>query len=71
MRQPVVYILASATGRALYIGITTDLGRRLSMELRLSGRCGAVCADATFQKSLFQRNLATSGGNREPAFRSA
>jgi putative endonuclease len=29
MRQPVVYILASATGRALYIGITTDLGRRL------------------------------------------
>ena len=29
MRQPVVYILASATGRALYIGITTDLSRRL------------------------------------------
>jgi putative endonuclease len=29
MRQPVVYILASATGRALYIGVTTDLGRRL------------------------------------------
>ena len=28
MRQPVVYIMASATGRALYIGITTDLGRR-------------------------------------------
>ena len=29
MRQPVVYILASATGRAIYIGITTDLARRL------------------------------------------
>jgi putative endonuclease len=29
MRQPVVYILASATGRALHIGITTDLARRL------------------------------------------
>jgi putative endonuclease len=34
MRQPVVYILASATGRALYIGVTTDLPRRL-MEHRL------------------------------------
>ena len=30
MRQPVVYILASASGRALYIGVTTDLGRRLA-----------------------------------------
>jgi putative endonuclease len=29
MRQPVVYILASTLGRALYIGITTDLSRRL------------------------------------------
>jgi len=29
MRQPVVYILASATGRALYIGVTTNLSRRL------------------------------------------
>lgn len=29
MRQPVVYILASATGRALYIGVTTDLPRCL------------------------------------------
>ncbi len=29
MRQPVVYILASPNGRALYIGVTTDLGRRL------------------------------------------
>jgi putative endonuclease len=29
MRQPVIYIMASATGRALYIGITTDLPRRL------------------------------------------
>ena len=30
MRNPVVYVLASATGRALYIGVTTDLPRRLS-----------------------------------------
>lgn len=30
MRQPVVYILASASGRALYIGVTTDLVRRLT-----------------------------------------
>jgi len=29
MRQPVVYILASATGRAFYIGVTTNLPRRL------------------------------------------
>ncbi|TAJ97084.1 MAG: GIY-YIG nuclease family protein [Reyranella sp.] len=29
MRQPVVYILASAMGRALYIGVTTDMSRRL------------------------------------------
>jgi len=29
MRHPVVYILASRTGRALYIGVTTDLPRRL------------------------------------------
>ena len=29
MRQPVVYILASPNERALYIGVTTDLGRRL------------------------------------------
>lgn len=29
MRQPAVYILASATGRALYIGVTTNLSRRL------------------------------------------
>lgn len=29
MRQAVVYILASATGRALYIGVTTNLSRRL------------------------------------------
>lgn len=28
-RQPVVYILASPNNRALYIGVTTDLGRRL------------------------------------------
>jgi len=29
MRKPVVYILASHTGRALYIGVTTNLPRRL------------------------------------------
>jgi len=28
MRQPVVYILASGLGRALYIGVTTDMSRR-------------------------------------------
>ncbi len=33
MRQPVVYIMASATGRALYIGITTDMSRRLGEHL--------------------------------------
>jgi putative endonuclease len=30
VRQPVVYIMASATGRAPYIGITTDMSRRLA-----------------------------------------
>ena len=30
MRKPVVYILASHTGRALYIGVTTNLPRRLT-----------------------------------------
>lgn len=30
MRQPVVYILASWTGRTLYIGVTTNLSRRLA-----------------------------------------
>jgi putative endonuclease len=29
MRKPVVYILAGHTGRALYIGVTTNLPRRL------------------------------------------
>ena len=29
MRKPAVYILASHTGRALYIGVTTNLPRRL------------------------------------------
>jgi putative endonuclease len=29
MRKPAVYILASHTGRALYIGVTTNLLRRL------------------------------------------
>jgi putative endonuclease len=33
-RQPVVYILASPNGRALYIGVTTDLGRRLDEHRR-------------------------------------
>ena len=28
-RQPVIYILASPNGRALYVGVTTDMGRRL------------------------------------------
>src|SRR6185437_3911749 len=28
MRKPVIYILASHTGRALYIGVTTNLPRR-------------------------------------------
>jgi putative endonuclease len=28
-RRPFVYILASPNGRALYIGVTTDFGRRL------------------------------------------
>jgi putative endonuclease len=34
MRRPVVYILASPNGRALYIGVTTDLGRRLEEHRR-------------------------------------
>jgi putative endonuclease len=34
MRKPVVYILASPNGRALYIGVTTDLGRRLEEHRR-------------------------------------
>ena len=33
-RQPVVYILASPNGRALYDGVTTDLGRRLEEHRR-------------------------------------
>ena len=33
-RRPVVYILASPNGRALYIGVTTDLGRRLEEHRR-------------------------------------
>jgi putative endonuclease len=33
-RQPVVYILASPNGRALYIGVTTDMGRRLEEHRR-------------------------------------
>jgi len=34
VRQPVVYILASPNDRALYVGITTDLGRRLDEHRR-------------------------------------
>ena len=34
MRHPVVYILASRSGRALYIGVTTDLPRRLEEHRR-------------------------------------
>ena len=34
MRKPVVYILASPNGRASYIGVTTDLGRRLEEHRR-------------------------------------
>ncbi|MFI5001245.1 MAG: GIY-YIG nuclease family protein [Reyranellales bacterium] len=33
-RKPVVYILASPNGRALYMGVTTDLGRRLEEHRR-------------------------------------
>ena len=33
-RKPVVYILASPNGRALYVGVTTDLGRRLDEHRR-------------------------------------
>jgi len=33
-RQPVVYILASPHGRALYVGVTTDLPRRLEEHRR-------------------------------------
>ena len=44
MRQPVVYIMASATGRALYIGITTDISRRL-----LEHRTGRVAHTAKYK----------------------
>jgi len=33
-RRPVVYILASPNGRAIYVGVTTDLGRRLEEHRR-------------------------------------
>jgi putative endonuclease len=33
-RRPFVYILASPNGRALYIGVTADLGRRLNEHRR-------------------------------------
>ena len=44
MRLPVVYIMASATGRALYIGITTDMARRLSEH-----RAGKVAHTAKYR----------------------
>ncbi|SEO46079.1 putative endonuclease [Rhodospirillales bacterium URHD0017] len=44
MRHPVVYIMASATGRALYIGITTDLSRRL-----IEHRSGRVTHTAKYR----------------------
>ncbi len=44
--QPVVYIMASATGRALYIGITTDMSRRLSEH-----RAGKVTHTAKYRIS--------------------
>ena len=44
MRQPIVYILASATGRALYIGVTTDLARRLAEH-----RAGKVAHTAKYR----------------------
>ena len=44
--QPVVYIMASATGRALYIGITTDMSRRLSEH-----RAGKVIHTAKYRIS--------------------
>lgn len=44
MRQPVVYILASATGRALYIGVTTNLPRRLE-----ENRLGRVIHTAKYR----------------------
>jgi putative endonuclease len=34
VRNPVVYILASPNGHALYIGVTTDPGRRLDEHRR-------------------------------------
>ena len=33
-RRPVIYIPASLNGRALYVGVTTDLGRRLEEHRR-------------------------------------
>ena len=33
-RNPVVYILASPNGRALYVGVTTDMARRLDQHRR-------------------------------------
>ena len=44
MRQPVIYILASASGRALYIGVTTDLVNRLAEH-----RAGKVTHTSKYQ----------------------
>ena len=44
MRQPVVHIMASATGRALYIGVTTDMSRRVAEH-----RAGQVAHTAKYR----------------------
>jgi putative endonuclease len=44
MRKPIVYIMASATGSALYIGVTTDLPRRLGEH-----RAGKVAHTAKYR----------------------
>ena len=45
-RRPVVYILASLNGRALYVGVTTDLGWRLEEH-----RSGASIHTAQYNKT--------------------
>ena len=57
MRQPVVYILASASGRALYIGVTTNLGRRLAEH-----RAGKVTHTARYRihRLIFVETCATA-----------
>ncbi len=57
MRQPVVYIMASATGRALYIGITTDMSRRLAEH-----RAGRVTHTAKYRidRLIFMQHFETA-----------